>query len=102
MSESVGAINMAIRKQLDAVGERLRLLRLSLGYKKATPFAKALGIEGPTYRTYERGENPPPYEVLGRIKELTGASADWVLYGDAGSLTVSLYQMIYGRVPSAE
>ena len=95
MTEGPKILTAALRQQFDAVGERLVLLRLSLGYKKAVDFARALGLEPHTYRMYERSANMPTHEALGRIKELTGASTDWVLYGDTGNLPVSLYKMMY-------
>lgn len=48
-------------------GTELRKARERAGYKSAEAFAKVMGIEAPTYRTYERGAAEPGLESLIRI-----------------------------------
>lgn len=62
-------------------GKRLRASRIAAGYESASDFARDLGIEAPAYRKYERGEAQPPIDALGRICDLTGKTADFLMFG---------------------
>lgn len=62
-------------------GRRLRACRIAAGFENAADFAHELGIEGPTYRRYERGEAEPPFEVLISMSRLTGKTIDFLITG---------------------
>jgi transcriptional regulator with XRE-family HTH domain len=49
-------------------------------------FAREIGVEAETYRTYERGRSQPKFAVLERICERTGVSLDWLIRGKAMKL----------------
>ncbi len=83
-----------VAEQLDAFGKRLRLLREACGYHSQQTFADALGIEKGTLGQYESGRSYPKPDVLGRIRQLTGATVDWLYFGDAGGLPVTLAQRL--------
>lgn len=64
-----------------AMGRRLRALRIVAGYETADAFAALLGIEPARYRKYERGEATPAIDVLESIGIKTETSIDWLLFG---------------------
>lgn len=83
-----------VMEQTFAFAERLKLLREVCGYGSQQTFADALGIEKGTLGQYERGRSYPKPDVLGRIRQLTGATIDWLYLGDASGLPMSLYERI--------
>lgn len=90
-------------KPKTAFGTRLRALRKSHGVQvhaddrfTAGAFAIELGIETETYRTYERGEHKPPFEILEKIHRATRVSVDWLLFGE----NPANLQMQAGRKPT--
>jgi transcriptional regulator with XRE-family HTH domain len=69
---------------------RLRQLRTAYGTLvrsdpkyTADAFAKELGIEAETYRTYERGDSQPNLETLAKIRQVTQHSLDTLICGAA-------------------
>lgn len=70
-------------KMMRSFGRRLRAARITAGYENASELAVELGIQGPAYRKYERGESLPPLEVLDDIRRLLGCTLDWLLIGRA-------------------
>ena len=81
-------------EQLSGFAERLRLVREACGFDTRRAFAQGLGIEEAAYRKYERAESYPHPETLGRIRQLTGATADYLYFGDEAGLPVTLYRKI--------
>lgn len=73
---------------------RLRRVREACGYATRRAFAEALGIEEAAYCKYERAESYPHPETLGRIRQLTGASVDYLYFGDEAGLPVRLHQRL--------
>lgn len=64
---------------------RLAGARVVAGYESMAAFAVALGIEGETYRRYERGETEPPLFVLARMADLTHTTVDFLVRGKTGT-----------------
>lgn len=60
-------------------GRRLRACRLAAGYVDAADFANHLAIDRNRYRSYERGEREPPFELLVRLAKELGKSLDFLL-----------------------
>ena len=60
-------------------GKRLRAARELTGYDTAEEFAVELGIEGPRYRKWERGDAWPPLDKLAQINKITNVSMDRLL-----------------------
>ena len=69
-----------------AFAQRLRAARESAGFATASEFAKAIGVEPPAYRKWERGEAEPGIADLARIHRQFRLSLDWLI---AGSVPVS-------------
>lgn len=71
-----------------AFATRLRALRQSYGISIGEPglsqeeFAKRLGLQGETYRRYERSETEPPLRVLSAVRRLTGISLNSLIAGE--------------------
>ena len=72
------------------VGLRLKAVRVAAGHKTAREFAGRLGVEENTYTSWERGERLIDPEALTTVKELTGATSDYIYYGDHAGLPVRL------------
>jgi transcriptional regulator with XRE-family HTH domain len=72
----------------EAFATRLKALRQSYGIDIGEPgltqeeFAKRLGLQGETYRRYERGETEPPLRVLAAIRRLTGINLNSLIAGE--------------------
>lgn len=80
---------------LDGMADRIRLLRVALGYDYAEDFAgTVLGIEPNRYRHWERGSRRPNAECLAMLHEATGVSVDWILFGDARNLPAFLVERL--------
>ena len=62
-------------------GKRLRACRLAAGYEGYQDFAKAVGLESETYRTYETGSRQPKLHVLAKIAEKLDKSLDFLILG---------------------
>ena len=58
--------------------ERMRLLRLELGMSQSD-VGEFLGIGQTVYSRYERGQNTIPLELLLKLCDLYGVSADYIL-----------------------
>jgi transcriptional regulator with XRE-family HTH domain len=56
------------KRMLETFGRKLKTYRLhKYPNMSAAKFAESIGIEPPTYRTYERGQAEPGFEALARI-----------------------------------
>lgn len=60
------------------LGERIRRLRTGARMTQGD-LAARLGISKSAIGMYEQGRREPPYELLLKISELFGVSADWLL-----------------------
>lgn len=67
---------------------RLEAARL-LTELEQVDFAREIGVEAETYRTYERGRSQPKFATLERICERTGVSLDWLIRGKGMTLAAS-------------
>lgn len=64
-----------------AFAQRLRALREQMGYETGAEFARAIGVEPPAYRKWERGEAEPSIAYLCKIQKLTMVSLDFLVAG---------------------
>lgn len=80
--------------QTEAFARRLKLVREVSGYPTMREFAKRLGVEEDAYGWYERGRSLPHPMIIGRIRQLTGCTADYLYYGDESGLTGHLRRAI--------
>lgn len=76
------------------MARRLRVLRRACGYETVRAFANELGIADNRLSMYELGDRKLPQELILSIKRLTGATSDWLLFGDENNLPVDLYRRI--------
>lgn len=67
------------------IGRRLSAAR---GTRKRDEFAEVIGVHVATLGRYERGETPLPADLMLRICDITGCSADWLLLGREESRAV--------------
>lgn len=65
---------------------RIEEARLGMGVAKQADFAKMLGLEAETYRTYERGRSRPSIETFKKIEKISGKSFEWLIGGEKNSL----------------
>ncbi len=63
-----------------SLGARLRLARLQAGLTTAE-LARRLGVARETVSAWEHGRQEPKASYLRAIAEVTGSSADWILFG---------------------
>lgn len=62
-----------------ALGKRLRAAREAAGFKHANDFARVLGREEHTYRSWERGQYMPDIPTLTRICQLLNVEPNYLL-----------------------
>ncbi len=60
---------------------RLAATRESANYETKAEFARAIGVEPPAYRKWERGGAEPGIADLIRIQKITGVSLDFLIAG---------------------
>lgn len=70
-------------------GLRLQACRIAAGFETAADFASSLGLEGPHYRRWERGETLPTIEDLPNLAKLLGKSIDFLVTGQSGRTDTS-------------
>ncbi len=63
------------------LGDRIRAARIAAGFSSAADLARAVGVEPPTFRKWERGESEPTYPQLIELARKTGASLDFIVAG---------------------
>lgn len=64
----------------EEVGLRIKRVRINLGLNKEK-FAKIIGISGQYLGMVERGNGSLAYDKLEKVCELSGLSADYLLFG---------------------
>lgn len=76
-----------------AVGARLSLVREARGFQQAA-FAGLLDLTPQAYNAYERGRNMPQATTMAKVRRLTGATSDYLLFGDMTGLPNELVSAI--------
>lgn len=72
---------------VQAFAKRLATARVFFGFETAVQFAKELGIEPETYRSWERGTNECPLRVIAQIREKFDVSLDWLIAGKGAGIS---------------
>lgn len=67
------------------IGERLKKIRILLGFSKATTFSAKLGLENQTYGRYENGERSLPDETKILLHGM-GVNISWLVTGQGEPL----------------
>ena len=73
-------------KETMAFAHRLEDARASK-YKTAAAFARTIGVEDETYRTWERGEREPHIAAICKIARALDVSLDYLILGDLPAIT---------------
>jgi transcriptional regulator with XRE-family HTH domain len=68
-------------------GRRICAIRTGLGLDQPT-FARLLGIAIDHLNALENETAPPTIGILILLKNLANVSADWILFGDVGSMSL--------------
>lgn len=73
-----------------AMAQRLKTLRMALGYESQPAFAAFLGIEFKRYSNLERGHPISSQVAILLCQKVSGLSTDWIYFGREDALSVSL------------
>lgn len=74
---------------LDAIGRRLRLLRLAYNMNQRS-WAALIEVEPPRWNNYERGRKRIVVDLAMDLRKRFGVPLDWVYAGEESSLSVDL------------
>jgi transcriptional regulator with XRE-family HTH domain len=95
---------MAAASDVDknAVGARIKDLRLSLGMTQRE-FAAFVGLDtDQTVSRYENGVTAPGAEVLSQIETKTGTSSRYILYGEGDTVAAPQVLIDFFKSPAGE
>jgi len=74
---------------MNTPGQRIRQKRKECGYKNQGAFAKLVGCSQSTLSEIESGETQlPSAKVLARMCQLLGVTSRWIIYGEAGEVSI--------------
>lgn len=76
-----------------AVGERLRLIRQAMGMSQAE-LCRTLNILPQTWNNFEKGVNRIKPPDAFKVRKLTGATSDYIYFGDTRGMPFDLMQEI--------
>lgn len=71
---------------VQAFAARLAAARQFFGFQTAVEFARVLGVEPETYRSWERGVNECPLRVIAQIRHKFDVSLDWLIAGKGAGI----------------
>ena len=80
---------------------RLKAIRDVRGFKTQVAFAERLGVQQKRVSAWENGRSTPDsLELLQRVCDLLGVTADFLLFGDAKTLNPEAYKalVVEGRI----
>lgn len=78
---------------LEAMGERLAMLRKALDYSQEF-IAKLAGVGQTAWVHYEKGRRRPEFDVVIKLEAATGAPMEWVYRGIMARMPYDLIQKI--------
>lgn len=78
------------------VGARLTTLRLALGYKTQTAFAKKYGFAVTRWNNYEKGLPLPMPVAIDLVRKIPDLSLDWIYFDNSLALGGRLREKIDG------
>lgn len=74
---------------------RLRAIRVARGFKTQVAFADRLEVQQKRVSAWENGHSTPDsLELLQRVCDLLGVTADFLLFGDARTLSPESYKAL--------
>jgi len=68
------------------IARRLVLLRKSLGIASQAEFCRKIGVAPNRWNQYESGERRITLDVVGKLRQRFGVTADWIYFGDESGL----------------
>jgi transcriptional regulator with XRE-family HTH domain len=71
------------------IGRRLVRIREAMGLNQSQ-FASLIDMSPQRWGNYERGTRTPKADVLGHVWRVTGASADYILFGRPDAMPLDL------------
>lgn len=85
---------------MEAIGERLRLLRTALGFTQEQ-YAERHGVESQqAWANYERGERPLDYRIAISVAQKDHASLDWIYRGLTAMIPIGLNEKLSEAKPT--
>lgn len=76
-------------------GTRMQHFREALGHATRASFARFIDVDQNAYSAWERGERFPEVANLLKLKEVTGVTSDYLLFGDASGLPMDLRRVLF-------
>lgn len=74
---------------------RLKAIRTARGFKRQVAFAERLGVQDKRVSAWENGHSTPDsIELLKRVCDVLGVTSDFLLFGDAKTLSPAAYQAL--------
>ncbi len=82
-------------KRYADIGDRLRSLRIVLGYEKnQNGFAERMGMTPQSWNNYETGKRRPELDKAMLIRKNSGATLDWIYEGSLAGLPFDLAEKL--------
>jgi len=87
----------------EAIGKRLEITRLALGYRQQTEIVAALGttFSAALWNNWERGRERPKVDSAIELCKRFQLTLDWIYRGDKSGLPLRLVQAMDDLQPSA-
>jgi transcriptional regulator with XRE-family HTH domain len=81
--------------------DRLKRLRLALGFTTSTDFAAFLGVSVQRYNAFEHGEPLSRQVAFLLVQKISGLSLDWLYFGRTEALPLQLARRLGELGPSS-
>jgi transcriptional regulator with XRE-family HTH domain len=81
-------------ESMEEIGERIRDLRMAMGYTNASLFAKWVGWTPQQLSNYERGTKRPEVTMATTLCIKTGVTLDWIFRGERSGLPLHVAELI--------
>ena len=82
-----------------SIAERVKRLRVAMGYESQGAFAALLGLSAPRWNNIEQGL-PMSRDIAFRlVRNVPGLTLDWLYFGKPGGLPLDLARLL-GELPS--
>jgi hypothetical protein len=84
-----------------AIGQRLRRLRLAMGFPQKRAWVQFIGGHEPNWNSFESGNRRITVDEALKLCAKTGASLDWIYRGVEGNMPLHVVQKL-AAVPADE
>lgn len=79
------------------IANRLKALRIALGFQTQVAFAAELGIEKSTYNPFEKGKRELTFETACLIRKKFKVPIDWLFWGDDDEIPYNIKVKLESR-----